>query len=517
MQGDGVRVVFNDPQDADYVGMLTNISGLDSPDVREAADDLIGDDGGVHGNFYYGRRPIVLEGQIDNRPNPAVHASTVLVPGFRDWAPTDVANCEMWLAADNLSGLNDGDPVSTWADASGNNRDGVVAGANRPVYKTNILNGKPVVRFDGVDDYMPFSNWVARTSRTVFIVVKRATAGSGNRYLLQFGSTSALLYSPGNSSWVWSTNQAGSDASIGTVTNTNWNLIVLRLQSASSMQAFLNNGASGATTFDPQDGVTTNSSLQIGNTGTNAPDVDVAELISFSGALSDPDMVTVRDYLGAKYGLGWGSTPAQQSISVPSQVVFEENRVRNIRMTALQRVTNAMRKDMQMRWTPQGGVEQVVYLRRQQPLRISGGYNKTFQAALVAADPRIYSAAIQEARISPGTPLTVRNNGSIRTQPVVTIFGPSTGTMNTIVLQNQATGESFVFATAYAIGSGQYIVVDFANKTVTRESGTNIYDQVQYASSSWWQIEPGDNPISFTASGTTTNANAVLRWQDAWV
>lgn len=58
----GTRVCFNDPVDADYVGMLSDVTGLDSADVRESAVDLVGADGGSHGDFYFGRRPIAMTG-----------------------------------------------------------------------------------------------------------------------------------------------------------------------------------------------------------------------------------------------------------------------------------------------------------------------------------------------------------------------------------------------------------------------------------------------------------------------
>lgn len=59
------RAVFNDPLDVDFVGYLTGIQGLDSPEVRESAYDLPSRDGGHNNEFFYGRRPIVLEGIID--------------------------------------------------------------------------------------------------------------------------------------------------------------------------------------------------------------------------------------------------------------------------------------------------------------------------------------------------------------------------------------------------------------------------------------------------------------------
>jgi len=58
----------------------------------------------------------------------------------------------LWLRADSLS-LNNGDPVNTWTDISGNGRNAVftqVGGVGvAPVYTTNVFNGKPVVRFNG--------------------------------------------------------------------------------------------------------------------------------------------------------------------------------------------------------------------------------------------------------------------------------------------------------------------------------------------------------------------------------
>jgi hypothetical protein len=60
--GTGWRAVFNDPADSDYVGMLVpeGFAGLDSAEVREATQDLTESDGGAHGNFYFGRRPITM-------------------------------------------------------------------------------------------------------------------------------------------------------------------------------------------------------------------------------------------------------------------------------------------------------------------------------------------------------------------------------------------------------------------------------------------------------------------------
>lgn len=75
----GVRVVLGNGNtaraDPDWIGFLNpedGVTGLDSADVRESADLLVEADGGVHGSFYYGRRPFTLSGWIDTNVSLAV-------------------------------------------------------------------------------------------------------------------------------------------------------------------------------------------------------------------------------------------------------------------------------------------------------------------------------------------------------------------------------------------------------------------------------------------------------------
>jgi hypothetical protein len=67
----GVIAVFNNTADSNYVGMLEEVTGLDSADVRESATDLVEADGGAHGAFYFGRRPITLRGKVFGHPTVA--------------------------------------------------------------------------------------------------------------------------------------------------------------------------------------------------------------------------------------------------------------------------------------------------------------------------------------------------------------------------------------------------------------------------------------------------------------
>ena len=81
--------------------------------------------------------------------------------------PNTIANLVRWFKADAITGLNDGDAVSTWTDSAGlGNATGTTT--TRPLYKTNILNGLPAVRFDGTDDILKIAT--AFAPQTVFVV-----------------------------------------------------------------------------------------------------------------------------------------------------------------------------------------------------------------------------------------------------------------------------------------------------------------------------------------------------------
>ena len=63
-------------------------------------------------------------------------------------SPSAFPNLVAWYDASAITGLADSDPVATWNDSSAGGHNGTSAGTKRPLYKTGILAGHPVVRFD---------------------------------------------------------------------------------------------------------------------------------------------------------------------------------------------------------------------------------------------------------------------------------------------------------------------------------------------------------------------------------
>ena len=88
--------------------------------------------------------------------------------------PTDITGLRLWLKADAITGKVDTDPIATWPDSSGNGFDiGQATSAKQPLYRTNQLNGLPIVRFDGTDDVLstglvPWTNVINTTGGGIY-------------------------------------------------------------------------------------------------------------------------------------------------------------------------------------------------------------------------------------------------------------------------------------------------------------------------------------------------------------
>ena len=232
--------------------------------------------------------------------------------GFTD--PSDIAGLAVWLDAGTLS-LADADPVTTWADQSGNGRDFTQAtSAQKPTYKTAIVNGEPVVRFDGTDDVVVGPNLSALTAATAFLVVKIDTEPPGNinqTGLWDFGThtgSGRATHYPFTDSNVYDGFGSTARKSTGnpTAALTSWRIYEVKTVSGEWTSRV--DGVQHFTTATNTVGFTT--AVRIGESWSNDTpatryylDGDVAEFILYNSGLGTTDAGNVRSYLGTKYGI----------------------------------------------------------------------------------------------------------------------------------------------------------------------------------------------------------------------
>lgn len=212
--------------------------------------------------------------------NPAASASA---------QPDSIANLSLWLKADALTGLTDGATVNTWTDSSVNARHATrLAGA--PVFKTNVLNGKPVVRFPA-DGESGFSFPQLSDIRTVFWVVKE-TATSSAHFLL--GDDNNYHFHRGTSGPIWSSTNTSANIRSGT-TRMMGNLVngtSTPLGSGYRLISVVTAGSVEASRLSKDRSIAARSW-----------DGDVAEVIIYNRALSEVEESKVGTYLAQKYAL----------------------------------------------------------------------------------------------------------------------------------------------------------------------------------------------------------------------
>lgn len=212
--------------------------------------------------------------------------------------PSDIAGLKLWLKADAITGLADADPVTTWPDSSGLGHDvGQATAAKKPTYQTNEINGKPVVRFDAVDDFLGNATLVVAQPLTIVVVERAAVANHLGNFI--DGSVRCIL---GHSSLVYRLYAGGAGSIEGGTTDT----------SAHSMSGHFN----GASSEMWKDGT----SIATGDPGTlaypagykigsdhNGADQffngDIAEVIIYDSALSAADRNALGGYIQTKYGI----------------------------------------------------------------------------------------------------------------------------------------------------------------------------------------------------------------------
>lgn len=208
----------------------------------------------------------------------------------------------VWLKADSLA-LNDGDKVATWADSSGNARNATQATeAQKPTYKTGILNGKPVVRWDGTEFVnLGISAFSLGDVWSLFVVAISTAAGAGvtNDVFVSASKLTARYNSDTPTRWQ---SIAGGGFADKVAPTSAWHLLT-SIRGATTLQQWVDQSAGTAvviaTAAAASEAVTIGMNPAFADTLTG----DIAEIIFYPDALSASNQGLVEGYLKAKYGI----------------------------------------------------------------------------------------------------------------------------------------------------------------------------------------------------------------------
>lgn len=228
--------------------------------------------------------------------------------------PNAMPGLQAWWSADSLK-VGNGNPIETWT--TNNNEFLFVTqptAANRPTLIDNVLNGKPVVRFDGVNDYLNGGDIldIGNTGKT-FLIVGNSHKNNGtfltkshldfliNRYAIQFsGGDLYFIYHDINRYYI------STSASLNS-----YNLITSSIENTKGLGQIFVNGPIRKT-LNIQKNYNMNSSFEFfigafNHTTGSAPypgfylDGDIAEIIIYNRPLTQLERQDIENYLRMKY------------------------------------------------------------------------------------------------------------------------------------------------------------------------------------------------------------------------
>jgi hypothetical protein len=252
------------------------------------------------------------------------------------WTPDQLGTLAGWWKADAITGLFDGDDVTSWADSSGNgyNLGLGSSGAVNPTYEILVLNNLPVVRMYDAGRCLAHTNTgitIAKNQSALTIAtvsVARATNLGGRADIagVTSGANStnflaSLDYHRTSSKHCGLIRRAGSDSPTTFASSTSYTANTGHLRtgvwdwSTGNLSHYLNG------TQDPASAVSHGGSSNTENTDNDAitvggfhttnvatQDIDIGEII-MANTISSSDREKLEGYLAHKWGLE-GDLPA---------------------------------------------------------------------------------------------------------------------------------------------------------------------------------------------------------------
>ncbi len=232
------------------------------------------------------------------------------------FVPTTLSDCRLWLAADKITGLSDGDVVTTWSDSSAQSFDVTQSTTSKkPIYKTGIFNSKPAIKFDGTDDllvnssissvitsastysmFMAFS-YIAQGNYATVASIGGASYPMIRFFQLDSASPRNIRIEGKTASNSLATSATGSDVSVGS-------LYIGSVVNESPYITQYLNGLSDAAGDDYDFGDYSVDRIVLGASSAAGTPANcyIAEVVFYNRAVNEGERKRVENYLGRKYG-----------------------------------------------------------------------------------------------------------------------------------------------------------------------------------------------------------------------
>jgi hypothetical protein len=210
----------------------------------------------------------------------------------------------LWLRADAITGVSDGNDLSTWPDTSGNDNDAGLTGGNAPEYSAaGGPNGGPEVRFDASNDEWMEGSASKSGPVTLYAVYRHQSGTVDFGTVLELeGSTRNILQArpPDDDVAYYDGTSTLQDGNYGSGEN----IIHGATHAGTDVSIYKNGGPAVFSTSTAEENAST-STFFLGNDRSDGNEIDGAasEALAFSASLNDARRTLIENYLAAKYDI----------------------------------------------------------------------------------------------------------------------------------------------------------------------------------------------------------------------
>jgi len=212
------------------------------------------------------------------------------------FSPNQVAGLVSWYKADAIAGLVDGNLVSTWNDSFGS-KNLTVHTTAKPTYKTNIINGLPVLRWDGTNDMsLHNSSFSLAPPTTYFFVGKQTDKANAGRFVDSVGGRNLVYFSSSGFLSMFAGTATAADA----IDHSGAFHVITAILNGASSSGYVDQVQVIAPGTDIGSATATDLYFESDSTSMSLIG-DVAEIIIYSASLSNANRLLVENYLKNKY------------------------------------------------------------------------------------------------------------------------------------------------------------------------------------------------------------------------
>jgi Concanavalin A-like lectin/glucanases superfamily len=218
--------------------------------------------------------------------------------------PPPTTDLILQIDAGTFGGV-DNDPIGTLVDQSGNSNDATNTGGNRPTFKTNIVNGLPVIR-NTSGQWLETPASASLGAYTMLAVVNPSGTTGYRPIIGSRGGNGGILWdltATTNVPRLVKTFVSNIGTGTSAVPASTFSVVAFTFVTGSSFEFFLNgtsdNSGSHSTTL------TASRSINIGH---SSPDTtyfagDIAEVLIYDALLGSTELNDATAYLGTKYDI----------------------------------------------------------------------------------------------------------------------------------------------------------------------------------------------------------------------